>query len=456
MKSQGSSLQQKLELEPRAAGQTAMDGKCAFGDPAFAVNKDNPVHRWVPWIAGFSHVFVREAVKRFTKEGALVLDPFSGVGTTLVEAGLTGRNACGFEINPYAALACKVKASAFFLQPEQIDLLLSRAREFYIEAVSSDYQPKSEPPLSFKSRVEFFSPKVLRKVLIIQDFVACEREPLLRDLFRIAFASTMVAFSNYSYEPSLSTRAASGKSPIDDYPVGELVLDKLRQMLFDVRWVGHQLNGTRPEISVYLASFLRKGRDLGRESVDLIVTSPPYLNNYHYNRNTRPHLHWLGLASKPEEFRELEDANFGKYWQTVRDAPEIPLEFDGPTDEIQACLDQIREKYPEKGIYGGGGWANYAASYFNDCHKFAENLRYVLKRGRRALVVLGNSILQGVQMPTDVFFAQIAESTGLELIDIHIPRQTRVGSSIVSSTVRVGVPAKRARLYESVVELRKR
>jgi hypothetical protein len=60
-----------------------------FSDPAFALNKQRPVHRWVPWIAGFSMEFVREAIAKHAREG-IVLDPFSGVGTTLVPLLLAG------------------------------------------------------------------------------------------------------------------------------------------------------------------------------------------------------------------------------------------------------------------------------------------------------------------------------------------------------------------------------
>ena len=78
-----------------------------FSDSAFADNKQRPIHRWVPWIAGFSSEFVRDAFNRYlpnrSTEMATVLDPFCGVGTTLIEALRCGYDAVGFEINPYAA-----------------------------------------------------------------------------------------------------------------------------------------------------------------------------------------------------------------------------------------------------------------------------------------------------------------------------------------------------------------
>ena len=52
---------------------TAPDGKatngCAFRDPAFMTNRDAPVHRWVPWIAGYSKYFVEDAITRLPWTG---------------------------------------------------------------------------------------------------------------------------------------------------------------------------------------------------------------------------------------------------------------------------------------------------------------------------------------------------------------------------------------------------
>jgi hypothetical protein len=75
------------------AGQvTKLNG--GFNDPAFADNKKKPIHRWIPWIAGFSSGFVHDVFARCipakTNVPITVLDPFCGVGTTLVEAALSG------------------------------------------------------------------------------------------------------------------------------------------------------------------------------------------------------------------------------------------------------------------------------------------------------------------------------------------------------------------------------
>ena len=444
------------EQESPSALPPATDKTSTFSDPAFSSNKRLPIHRWVPWIAGYSQQFVQDALTRYLPSPGIVLDPFAGVGTTLVEAVLSGHRAVGFEINPYAAFACRIKLNAHQLDPPAVKEVVAQFQTFCASAFADTYTPRSTPPPGFKTRSAFYSPQVLHKVLGVQDFITTALEPgRIQDLFRIAFGATMVTYSNYSYEPSLGRRTTAGKAEIEDFPVGAIIVQKLTDIIADIEWMQGQLAGKTPTSRVVPASFFTCRDHLPAGSVDLLVTSPPYLNNYHYNRNTRPHLYWLGFAAVPRDFKPLEEQNFGKFWQTVREEPCVEL-HDAITDQtIQSTVQQLREKHPEKGIYGGNGWANYAASYFNDCYRFAQATQYALKPKGTALVVIGNSIVQGTMIPTDQFLGTIAETVGLEVVEIHTPRATRVGNSIIQSNVRVEKAKKSHSLYEAVVELRK-
>ncbi|MEW6714528.1 MAG: DNA methyltransferase [Nitrospirota bacterium] len=448
--------QLRLPVIPEKVGESVVNGKNAgFSDPNFSSNKTLPIHRWVPWIAGFSSNFVRSALDGFLQKKGTVLDTFCGVGTTIVEAMLEGHNAIGFEINPYAALASSVKANAYRIDLNEFTSTIDDFQQFYKKMTSSKYEPHSATPQGFKTRSLFYNPRVLHKVLIVQDFVLSIKDDNLRDLFRLAFASTMVSYSNYSYEPSLGRRVSAGREEIHDFPVAKAITEKLIDMMEDITWMQEQMVRNNLEVQIINDSFFNCRNHLSSASVDLVITSPPYLNNYHYNRNTRPQLYWLGYAHSPDDLKKLEEMNFGKFWQTVRDLDRLDLSFALPNTDIGERLQTLRTLNNEKGTYGGNGWANYAAAYFNDCHRFAEGIHYILKHGGTALVVIGNSILQGVMIPTDEYFGKIAESIGLELVKIDIPRATRVGNSIIQSDVRVGKAKSHHQLYEAVVVLRK-
>ena len=442
-------------MTARQTAQTPEDcTRGVFRDTAFAANRDAPVHRWVPWIAGFSSQFVEDALNRYLDGVGTVLDPFAGVGTTLVEADRAGHDVIGFEINPYAAFASRTKLGAHRMDHESLTDVLADFVAFMKTAEATMTDPTTRPPEGFHTHTPFYSPKVLRKVLLVQDFIT-SLENDIENMFRLAFASSMVTYSNYSYEPSLGRRSAVGKACVDDFSVTETICRKVEQMAHDSRWYSQTRAGSsfRKDGSVLERSFLDWYRDIEPQSVDLLVTSPPYLNNYHYNRNTRPHLYWLGFCKDTREMRRLEKLNFGEYWQNARGMTQVALDPRIHNREIHETIDNIRSRNGGKEIYGGRGWANYAALYFNDSVRFMLGAKRCLRHGATALVVIGNSILQGIPVPTDRFLARIAEEQGLKVTKIHKLRMARVGSSIVDSSVRAGRTDGKTPLYESVVEM---
>jgi hypothetical protein len=171
-----------------------------FRDSSFAKNKNLPLHRWVPWIAGFSADFVEDAIQTYLPErnGACwVLDPFAGVGTTLVESYLGGLNVVGFEINPYAALATKLKLNAMRISVHDLTARIAAFEQFMEKAESgrSKREPRSQAPTGFSGRTQLFSPKVQWKVLHALDFINSIKDSTLRDIFRLGLGSVMVSFS---------------------------------------------------------------------------------------------------------------------------------------------------------------------------------------------------------------------------------------------------------------------
>lgn len=436
-----------------------------FRDSAFVKNRELPVHRWVPWIAGFSAQFVDDAIAKYivarAADGIWVLDPFAGVGTTLLQGYLHRLNVVGFEINPYAALASRMKLEAATISRGEFERHIS-AFERFMQGRCPDYEegkgePHSKPPEGFKGRTRLFGRKVERRVLTTLDFIQKIDSPQIADLFRLALGSVMVSVSNYSYEPSLTRRSAVDKPEIEDAPLAAVLSSKLRLMLEDIVWLRGRMAGVGklPQASVVPGSFFSAPQSLRRRSfVDLVVTSPPYLNNYHYPRNTRPQLHWLGFASGPGYKAARENESFGKFWQTVRDLPPVPLSFS--LLALEEVIATIRSLNTEKGSYGGAGWANYAATYFDDTYRFCRVLKQLLRPGAVAVVVLGNSIIQGVEVKTDDFFGKIADLCGLSYEDNFVIRHKRTGNSIIQSSVRVDKAAHKVALYESAIVLRKR
>jgi len=97
--------------------------------------------------------------------------------------------------------------------------------------------------MGFRSRIPFFSPMVEAQVFQALEFISNITDDLIRDLFRVTFGAVMVSFSNYSYEPSLSTRKAAGKAWINEADVAGTLLEKLRQIQSDIKWLRAETGG---------------------------------------------------------------------------------------------------------------------------------------------------------------------------------------------------------------------
>lgn len=442
---------------PHATGGT-------FRNPAYTENKQAPIHRWVNWIAGFSADFAGDVIDRYIPAGssrarALVVEPFAGVGTTLIEAQRRGIASLGFEINPFPALAARAKLEAALLDVDTLRVDIARYErelaeiEARLDMGKEVQRPRRTPPAKFRSRMPFFPAKVLPKVLHSLDYIDGIEDRAISDLFRLAFATTMVSYSNYTYEPSLSSRPGAGKPLLVDAPVSRIIAAKLRDMAQDVALYSQELRALPavPPFQVHLESVFDGASRLADASVDLVVTSPPYLNNFHYVRNTRPHLYWLGYVSTPRDQCRFETNSFGKFWQTVREAPEIPVAFDLP--HLAAQIAELRVTNTHKGIYGGAGWANYAATYYNDSYRIVAELARLLKPDGVAVFVVGNNVLQGIEFRVDDDLVAIARLLGLEA-QAEIVRKTRVGSSIMGTGAREKVE-RRIELYEAAVTMRR-
>lgn len=116
--------------------------------------------------------------------------------------------AVGFEINPYAALACRIKLDCPTFDVKTLQTYCAKYRE---ASTRTNGSTKSCIPAEFICRIPFFSPNVEKQVLTFFDFVKSIRNPEIADVFRLAFGSVMVSFSNYTYEPSLGSRPGAGK-----------------------------------------------------------------------------------------------------------------------------------------------------------------------------------------------------------------------------------------------------
>lgn len=239
------------------------------------------IHNVHPYPARFIPQIPRELIRLFHPEDdSIVLDPFCGSGTTLVEAVRAGVPTVGVDVNPLAILIAKVKTTPL---PRSI-VPIGRA-----VARRARVKPAGIPEIP---RLDHWFLRAVQESLarLVQQIESVE-EPASRDALRVALSRIMVRVSN---QESDTRYAAVGKAITADQ-VYELFMQSAQivdQALYEM-FAG--LFAPRPICTVLNRDILNVGPDEIGRNVGLVVTSPPYPNAYEYWLYHKYRMYWLGM-----------------------------------------------------------------------------------------------------------------------------------------------------------------
>lgn len=407
-----------------------------MGDISFRANKRLPIHSWFGYVAGYDAKFVRSVIEEYCDEPdddytPTVFDPYCGSGTTIVEAIDSGRDGIGTEINPFMTFVARAKTD-WRTYPEDI---ATRAREFLddvkpqvlsafpnttLDSFSGqgtveDVRIEAKAPVPDLANIEnWYTDSVLEQLRILKGNIKQIDREGLRMLCLLAFASILVDVSNGGYDPSLGYRRDSDGNIIENQAnVASAFEEKLTNVVDDVEEVVLDRDDPFGDALV-MNSDGEEYPALEGGCADLLVTSPPYVNNMNYIRQTRPHLYWLDYWADRSR-RKFEDNMMGSYWQIVRNE-EVEMEY--PTETLRSVTDEIRQQEPEREELGGPGWARYVVRYFNDLgHGFEQQYR-LLTQDSHAVYVVGNSVIKDVNVPAGKIITEmIGEYFDFEVID---------------------------------------
>jgi DNA modification methylase len=402
------------EYEERFAREEGIELGRYRGRIASSTNEWRPVHRWWPYVQGYSADFVRDLLEEEgLPRGASVLDPFSGSGTTAVEARRAGARALGVELLPPAVLAARVKCR---FELDGADLVQEAER---VVQRAEALAPGAPPFLSATARQ--FAPEVLGPMIRLRDALPPEGDPR-SDALRLAFGRILIPVSRLERCPCLGYRTRPRTTELLPF---DAFRDAVGQMRDDLARLRPERERWGPPADIRLAD----ARELavGPGTVDLAVTSPPYVNGMDYVNNYKLDLAWLGYANSYAELTRLR--------QRLVACDNLPrADSTGLLDPRRAqdpwlaeILDRIRANVRRKRTYRRDDVHAIVLRYFLDLEPVFARVRQALRPGGRFHLVVGDSLLAGAYVPGDLLLARLGRAAGLSIRSVAVARTRRSG-----------------------------
>ncbi len=365
----------------------------------FEFSKEKPIHGWFWYKEGFAPELVQFALSEMPNATTL-LDPFCGVGTTLLAAKAAGKQSIGVDASSLAAFISRTKTDDYSKQDlEDAFAFLSVKLPSYVQA---DWQ------------FELFNPRAAfpkrnyNEILSIRAAIDSVENEKARHLLLLALLSSLPQSSIIMKDGGV-LKIDKNKRAL---PAREIFKRKVKRM---VRELEPLVGTTQPVPQVFLGD--ARALDIATGSIDLVVTSPPYLNNIDYSKIYGLELSLLHMSkAEASQVRMRAIRSF------------IGKQMDVSIDAMPPEVGDIGHTIP---IIG---------TYFKDMELAIREMHRVLRSGGIAHVNVSNSVIHETHVMVDEVFAQIAERIGFSETEIIVgaeriadvkPQEIRTRESIV-------------------------
>lgn len=328
-----------------------------------------------------------------------VLDPFMGSGTTLLAAHAQGANAIGFETHPLVRRVAEAKL-AWNCDADELE---HRARVVLDRAVPRAW---ADPPALL---AKIYPPATLATLLGLRHTIEELREGDRTDdllwlaLVAILRACSPVGTAQWQYVLPKKSKAKAAE-PIAAFST------QVRVMAQDIR----EMPSSNADIRI-LPSDARVATGVDANSIDLVLTSPPYPNNYDYADATRIEMTFMGEIERWADLqatvrthlvRSCSQHMVGYSAANALEAPEVePIR-----DELAAVYERLTAERENHG--GRKAYHSMVVAYFHDLARTWVSLRRVCRPGSVAHFVVGDSAPYAVHIPVERWLGELALGAG--------------------------------------------
>ena len=386
-----------------------------------STKQEKLTHQLFRYPAKFHPPVARALIERFSLPGELILDPFCGSGTILVEARAHGRNAIGLDWDPVAVFISNIKSHSFNTRRLRADVDSLRASLDTEERADEEYTERQWQDLTeeeYKRQVESGSlwiPEIPNLHHWFRKYVSVDMAKILeaiekancptthKEFMRLCFCSMIRACSNADPVPVSGLEVTSHMKGKEQQ--GRLI-NPFKIFRNTVRNSLKAFQNFAQVTAPKTTAIARRGDATNlsarmRRNVDCVITSPPYYTAVDYYRRHQLEMYWMRLIRTQEERRTLIPRYIGRTNVSSKH-PLLgePIEF-GPiatewTSRLEReCQEQVNT------------FKHYAISM----DKVLKQMALVLRKEGKAIIVIGNNRVKGVEMPTVDIIAELAKPT---------------------------------------------
>lgn len=274
-------------------------------------NKNYLTHGIHPYPAKFIPQIPSCLINAYSKKNDSVLDPFCGSGTSLLEAMLWGRKPIGVDINPIATLIAKVKIYILQANERKEIFSLMEPLDFAYKKITSDPSwlsreiEDSEIP-QFHNRDHWFQKNVQAELTWLKKLIKRNsHNESIANFLNLCFSAIIVKISNQDGE----TRWKAVEKNISDGYTIHIFRNTLFKNIKKSEALKSILNIEPHKATIFTAQAFDVPNLIGEPCIDLIVTSPPYLNSYDYYLYHKLRMFWLGYNHKKVQAEEIGSRN---------------------------------------------------------------------------------------------------------------------------------------------------
>ncbi len=375
---------------------------------SFVDNMSLPIHRWFRYSAGFAATWVEEVLADWGIEpGNVVLDPFVGSGTVPIVCDTLGVNSIGVEAHPLVARICKTKL-LWANDPERVGHFAAKVLKD-----AQDQKPDVSPypqliHRSFDTEALASLDRLKSAWLSLQDS-SPESELTWLALTSILRPTSKAGTAQWQYILPNKTK----KTVIHPLFAFQHQIEIIKS---DLRWMQRKAKQSHAEIIVSDARTLAESMP---QMVDVVITSPPYANNYDYADALRFEMTFWGDVKR---WSDLHDAvrkhlivSSSQHSSREKLRVEDLLESNAIQpiqNELGAVMKQLAKVRENHG--GKKHYHTMIGAYCRDISMVLQQLRIVCKPGAHMCWVIGDSAPYGVYCPIEKWTAELAMAAGFK------------------------------------------